>query len=161
MAVGSASTTVTGPVEVNATQSAANVATVPQVILDDPVNGSVALHMGGKGTAPTAAVNANAGTGGSPAASLDANATDLCGELTLTGGTASWATGTQATITLGTALQVAGYPVFFPADAATAALAATVKPYATMTGLTAVNLAFDVADSAQHTTHWFYAILGH
>ena len=160
MAVGSGSNAIPGPLEINAPQSASNAANVPQAVLDDPVNGSVVLHLGGHGPAPTPSVNANAGTGGAPAASLDASASDLAGILTLTGGTASWATGTRATITLGTPVQEAGYPVFFPADAATAALAATVKPYATMTGKTAFNLAFDVADSAQHTTNWFHQFHG-
>jgi hypothetical protein len=152
--VGTATTNAPGAVLANATPSSGDVVAVH----DDNTNGSVVLHLGGRGTAPTVAVNANAGSGGS--ATLDSHATDLAGQISLTTGTASWATGTQATVTLGTPLQTAGYVTLTPANAAAASIWATVKPYVTLTGLTAFNVAFQVADSAQHAMAINYIVHG-
>ena len=116
MAIGSASLAVAGPLEVNAAQSAANAATVPQAILDDPINGSICLHLGGRGTAPTVAVHANAGTGA--AATLDTNATDLSHQLTITTGSGSYTVGTVCTVTLGTAHVTVNRPMLTPGNAA-------------------------------------------
>jgi hypothetical protein len=153
--IGTADTATPGTVLSNATPSQGNAVAVH----DDPKNGSQVLHLGGKGTAPTVAVNANAGTSGT--AALDSNATDLAGTLTLTTGSASWAAGTQATVTFGTPFQKAVYVTISPANTAAAQLWSTLKPYTTLTGLTALNLAFQVADSAAHTLAITYIVHGY
>lgn len=161
MAQGAGSNAVPGFVELNAPQSAANVNNQPTVILDDPVTGSLAVHLGGKTPVPTtiAVVAAGAGTAGT--AALDANATDLCGTITLVTGSGSWGTGAQATVTFATALTKTAYVVFFPAESVAASLAPTVKPYVTNVAAGAgFSLAFQVADSAAHTTKWNYVCLG-
>ena len=159
MATGYASNAVPGDVALNAAQPAADYALVPQVILDDAVNGSVALHLGGRGAAPgIAARTAGLGTGGT--AALDANATDLCGQITLVTGSASWGTGVQATVTYGTAHQLSNYPVIAPASQATGLNGGTVLPSVVPVGLTGFTVNFAVADSAAHTYVFDYFVGG-
>lgn len=157
MAVGSAGPGVPGYVELNAAPSSSTAQ--PQVVLDDPVNGSVMVHGAGKGPAPAiAARTAGLGTGGT--AALDANATDMEGQITLVTGSAAWGTGTQGTITLGTARTKKVYPTISPADAATAALWGTLQPYAIEASSTTWVIGFGVADTAAHTLNITYHLRG-
>ena len=160
MAVGSASTGVSGPVEVNAVQSAFAAGNVPQVVLDDPTNGSVVVHLGGGGkTTPTIAVNTNAGTGAT--ATLSTASDDLSGTITLTEGSGAWVVGTQCTVTFGAPHLLKTNVVLTPLTAATvaAAQAGTVLPYVTRT-LAGFSIAFAVVDAGAHVYTWDYVVLG-
>jgi hypothetical protein len=95
-----------------------------------------ATHQIGQGTAPTVAVGAGAGTGGSPGATITGHDTDFA--VTLTTGTAA-ATGVIFTVTFGTAYTSAPYFQVTPANANAAGLAtAVLQPYGSSTTSTFV-----------------------
>jgi hypothetical protein len=93
-------------------------------------------HQISGGTAPTVAVGAGAGTGGSPGATIAGHDTDFA--VTLTMGTTT-GTGVIFTVTFGTAYATAPYVQVTPASAATAALVGgTTQCYPTSTTTTMV-----------------------
>lgn len=161
MAIGSASQGVPGFVELNAPQSAANINNIPTAVLDDPANGSLAVHLGGKNPVATTIAVVVAGAGIAGTAALDANATDLCGTITLVTGSGSWGTGIQATVTFGVPLTKSAYVQFTPAESVAASQWATLKPYAVATAAgVGFSLAFQVADSSAHTMKVNYFVAG-
>lgn len=163
MSVGAAGTTTPGMVEINVSQSAADSANVPQVVLDDPTNGAQVMHLGGESglqAAATAVAVVIAGAGTAGTAALDATASDLCGKVTVVTGSAAWGTGAQANVTFGTPHVSVTYPKLFPLDATTASLWTTLKPYATPIALTGFAVNFQVADSSAHTLNIGYAVYG-
>lgn len=96
-----------------------------------------ATHQIAGGTAPTVAVGAGAGTGGSPAATITGHDTDFA--VTLTMGTTT-ATGVIFTTTFGTAYASAPYVVITAANANAAAVSGTQGVYATSgTGTMVLN----------------------
>lgn len=105
-------------------------------------------------TAPTAVVNANAGTGGSPTCTLT-NASDAGGRVNLTTGTSAWAAGTQCTITFNKAYATAPSCVFSPNDVDSANKAVTQQINFTTT-TTTMLVSFGAADNAQTTYNWMY-----
>jgi len=105
-------------------------------------------------TAATAAVNANAGTGGSPACSLT-NGRDSSGKIALTTGTSAWASGTQCTITFNKAYGVAPNCVVSPNNANAASKAVSQQINFT-TSTTTLVVSFGAADTAQTTYNWMY-----
>jgi fibronectin-binding autotransporter adhesin len=98
----------------------------------------------------TAAVNANAGTGGSPSCTLSGN--DTGGQIILTDGTSGWAVGTQCTITFANTFGSAPHPVI---SNATNVNTAAIVPYVNST-TTRFTINFVNADTAQHTYVWNY-----
>jgi hypothetical protein len=112
------------------------------------VNGHV-VTSNSSGTT-TAAVNANAGTGGSPVCSVSGN--DTGGQVTLTTGTSGWAAGTQCTITFANAFGSAPHPVMTNAANVNPA---TVGMYVGSSPTT-FTINFINADTAQHTYSWNY-----
>jgi len=112
------------------------------------VNGHVIT--GNSSGSTTAAVNANAGTGGSPACSVSGN--DTGGQVTLTTGTSAWASGTQCTITFANAYGSAPHPVMSNAsNVSTGAVGVYVGSTTTTFTINFMN-----ADTAQHTYSWNY-----
>jgi len=105
-------------------------------------------------TAPTAAVNANAGT--SATCALTA-ATDAAGKLALTTGSGSWASGTQCTVTFNAAYGTAPVCTFSPAGANAAANAASLKINFPAASTTTFTVNFGTADSAGTAYNWAYA----
>ncbi len=112
------------------------------------VNGHVVT--GNTSGSTTAAVNANAGTGGSPACSVSGN--DTGGQITLTTGTSAWAAGIQCTVTFSSSFGSAPHPVITPASNVDSS---AVKPYVT-SGTGSFTISFIVADTAQHTFTFNY-----
>lgn len=106
-------------------------------------------------TAPTAAVNSNAGTGGSPACTLT-NATDHSGKIVLTTGLAVFLSGTQCTITFNKAFAVAPNCVFSPNNVNAASKAVSQQVNFTTT-TTTLLVSFGAADSAQTVYNWMYS----
>jgi hypothetical protein len=96
----------------------------------------------------TATVNSNAGTSSTCAITGD----DTGGVVTLTTGTASWASGAQCTITFANAYGVAPNPVITNASAVSTS---TVQPYVSSTTTTMV-INFYAADTATHTFKFDY-----
>lgn len=121
-------------------------------VLDIDGNARVRGHGIYTGTAPTALVNANAGT----SATCDIQAgTDEAGRIALVTGSGAWASGTQCVVTFHTAYDVAPICVFSPLNAATATGATTVKPY--MSSSTTTNtVSFVSADTAAISYLWSY-----
>lgn len=104
-------------------------------------------------TAPTAAPNANAGTG---ATCTVANATDSAGVLTLTSTAVSPSTGAQCAVSFNKAYNVAPVCVLTPASANSALLAVASAPYLTSaTGTLTVN--FAALDATGHAYVWNYS----
>jgi hypothetical protein len=103
-------------------------------------------------TAPTATVNANAGT--SSTCTLT-NGRDSSGIINLTEGSASWASGTQCVVTFNLAYSVAPNCVLWPHNAAAASHLVTQQVFSTTTTTTLV-LAFGAADSAATASQWSY-----
>lgn len=98
-------------------------------------------------TAPTTAINANAGNAG---AITLANATDVAGKITINTQGAGIAAGTQATITFNAPYNVAPIVVLTPANAK----ATTIQAYVTST-TTDFSVSFNIA-GANNDDHDFY-----
>lgn len=124
---------------VNKKSSSANV-------LLDVFNGHIAV---GQTTAPTIAVDANAGTG----ATASVSGTDTAGAIQLDTGTLLWAAGAQATVTFNLAFASAPKVVLTATNANAAA--AVVGVYVTKTTTTLV-INFAVADASATTYTWDY-----
>lgn len=110
------------------------------------------------GTSPTIAVGAGAGTGGS--ATLNANATNLAGTVSITTGTIPLASSTLATITF----NGAGYPngsivVVSPANALTAALSGASTAIL-IGGTTTMVLTSGTVALGVGTYAWNYVVIG-
>lgn len=103
-------------------------------------------------TAPTATVNANAGTS---ATCTLTNGRDSSGIINLTQGSGSWASGTQCTLTWNLAYGVSPNCVISPHNAAAASHAVTQQMFSTTT-TTTLLLASGVADSAATASQWSY-----
>lgn len=97
-------------------------------------------------TAPTATVNANAGTG---ATCTVANTTDLAGAVSLTTTAVSPASGAQCAINFNKTYNVAPQCVFSPANANSAQLAVSSGVYAT-SSTSALTFNFAVTDAIGH-----------
>ena len=111
--------------------------------------GGAAGHIGTgppSGKAPAIAAAAGAGTS-PPAPTLISLASDTQGQANLGTGT-SPGTGSQATITYGTAFTNAPIVVISPVNPATAAL----QPYVSTSGAASFNIAFGVAPSGSQST---------
>lgn len=110
------------------------------------------------GTSPTISVGAGAGTGGS--ATLNANATNLAGTVSVTTGTIPLASSTLATITF----NGAGYPngsilVVSPANALTAALSGASTAIL-IGGTTTMVLTSGTVALGVGTYAWNYVVIG-
>lgn len=103
-------------------------------------------------TAPTSVVSANAGTS---ATCTLTNGRDSSGIINLTEGSASWASGTQCTLTFNKAYGVAPNCVISPHNAAAASHQVTQQFFSTTT-TTTLLLATGVADSAATASQWSY-----
>lgn len=106
-------------------------------------------------TAPTVAANANAGT--SASASLS-NATDVAGKLSLTTGSAAFASGIQCTVTFNKAYAVAPIVVITPTNANAASTAVIQQIFITTT-TTTFSINFGVADLASVARTWMYHVI--
>lgn len=103
-----------------------------------------------------AGVTGGLGTG-STSGSATGVGSDLGGTVSITNGSASWATGAQATITyFDTTRATAPRVNLYPGNSATALLWSTLLPYATSTAMVA-SINFAVADSGTHSfvIHYF------
>ncbi len=100
-------------------------------------------------TAPTIAADANAGT----AASASNSGADLAGSISLTTGTAAWASGVQATLTFNIAFASAPKVILTPTNSDAAA--AMLGMFVTKT-TTTLSINFVAADVAQTTYTWDY-----
>ena len=160
MSVGSAGTGTPGFVCINTNPSSSTA--IPQVVNDDPTNGSQITHLAGNATAPvpTIAAGAQIGTSGSPSVALDTNATDRSGKITIVTGSTPGTAGVIATVTFGTAHLKSSYVFLSPADSATSGLWATQKVGPIPVALTGFSVNFAVADSAQHTWNISYLVDG-
>ena len=101
----------------------------------------------------TATVQTAAGT----AAVCSISGNDTAGQITLTTGTSSWASGAQCIITFSSSYAGAPHPVITPTNIAASSEYATggVQPYMS-SGTTTMTLNFTNADTAQHTYTWDY-----
>lgn len=102
-------------------------------------------------TAPTTAINANAGTTGSITLS---NATDVAGKITINTKGTGMATGTQATITFNAAYNIAPIVVLTPVNAK----ATTVQAYVSST-TTTFSVSFNVAGGNNDDHEFFYHVI--
>ena len=98
----------------------------------------------------TAAVGANAGSGGSPTCTVSGN--DTGGQITLTTGTSGWLAGIQCTVTFSSSYTAAPHPVITPANGTGTN---SVQPYVT-SGTSSWTINFVNADTAQHTYMFNY-----
>lgn len=106
------------------------------------------------GTNPSIAADANAGTGAT--ATLSAGASDVAGTITLTTGSAAWASGSQLTVTFN--IPYANAAVVLTASNDNAAIS-TSNVYKTNTGAD-FSINFVNADVAATTYIWDYIIVG-
>jgi hypothetical protein len=161
MSVGYAGTGTAGMVGLNANQTATDT-NPPKALFDDTVKGTVVNHLGPGGSnavAPTPSAGSGLGTGGSPAVTLVSGG-DRSGQISIKGGTASWATGAQGVLTFGVPFTAAPVSVCLtPANAATAGIMVSLQVYPTVT-TTALTINYGVADTAQHTYVFNYIVEG-
>jgi hypothetical protein len=129
--------------------------TAPSTTLDVDGDTTMRGHITATTTAPTALVNANAGTSASCTLS---NASDVAGKINLTEGSGSWASGAQCAITFNAAYAVAPICVFSASSANAATAATTVKPYIT-TSASVMTISFASADAAATSYVWSYHCL--
>lgn len=104
-------------------------------------------------TAPTVAVNSNAGTGASCSVS---NATDSAGRLSLTTGTLATSSGTQCTVTFNKAYGVAPVCVLSPTNANAAANSVTRQIDFPTPSTTVFTINFGIAETAGTAYTWAY-----
>ena len=118
------------------------------------INGALTINghviTGNTTGSTTAAVNANAGSGGTPACTVSGN--DTGGQVTLTTGTSAWSSGVQCTITFASAFGSAPHPVMSNATNVSAAAVGVYVNSATNN----FTINFINADTAQHTYVWNY-----
>lgn len=103
-------------------------------------------------TAPTATVNANAGTG---ATCTVANATDLSGTISLTTTAVAPASGDQCDVNFNLAYNVAPICTFSPVNANAAQFAVSSGVYSS-SSTSAMSINFAVTDAVGHAYQWAY-----
>jgi hypothetical protein len=104
-------------------------------------------------TVPTAAVNANAGTGATCTLS---NATDTAGTINLTSTATAPAAGTQCTVTFNKAYSVTPRCVFSPADANSILFGVTNGARIIGASTTTMTVVYANADAVGHANSWNY-----
>lgn len=109
-------------------------------------------HLKYNGTAPTATVNANAGTGATCTLS---NSSDVAGTMNLTTTATAPAAGEQCKVNFNVAYGVAPICIFSPASANAAAFQVTSQTYQTTT-TAKLSINFGVADAVGHAYVWSY-----
>jgi hypothetical protein len=113
-------------------------------------------HFRHRSAAPSIAVGAALGTGGSVAATISGS--DQAGTINLTAGTSSLGTGTAATITFATARASANYAIVLTPRSATAG-ANAVGYYAVANGTTTWDIRFATAPTSGNTLNYFYVVV--
>ncbi|HZY35341.1 MAG TPA: hypothetical protein VFE53_01755 [Mucilaginibacter sp.] len=113
--------------------------------------GSITLASANNLIVGTPTIAAGSGAGTSPTVSVTSNGKGL--KVTITTGTGSTANATIATVTLANALPYTPYPVFAPANSATASLSGGTMVYMTSTGSTNVTITSGTTALAASTTY--------
>jgi hypothetical protein len=105
------------------------------------------------------AIAAGVGAGTTPTVTLDANANDISGTISVVAGTTPTAAGIIATVTYGNAKSTAGHVVLTPGNAAAAGLAFPAYISSTATGTFAFSAATGVALVGATTYLWTYQVI--